>query len=345
MDEISNTHKIVSYIDQPAFCVTDGIVTAANEGALHRGIETGCAISSMLVQHRDAYEAFDGGILYLTLEAQGAEYHAAVTRTQTEDVFVLDCRFADDALQALSLASQHLRTELGSVMVSAQKNDPDGSVMRGLYRMQRMLCNMSDIPIIRNKKSPAYMLELGSAVYEITEKAATMLDAADIRVMYNGEQALVHTLADYELLERALLNLISNAAKFSGKGSEITVALSHKKSIATITVEDSGSGICSSLYRTLFTRYLREPSIEDGHRGIGLGMALVQSVAAHHGGTVLVSQGRNGGTKVALSIAVRELDEPVLRSPRVLLADYAGNMDHTLLELSDVLPAKLYKPE
>ena len=74
-------------------------------------------------------------------------------------------------------------------------------------------------------------------------------------------------------------------------------------------------------------------------------MALVQSVAAHHGGTVLVSQGRNGGTKVALSIAVRELDEPVLRSPRVLLADYAGNMDHTLLELSDVLPAKLYKSE
>ena len=116
MDEISNTLNVVSYIDQPAFCVTDGIVTAVNEGALHRGIETGCAISSMLTLHRDAYEAFDGGILYLTLEAQGTEYHAAVTRTHQEDVFVLDCRFADDALQALSLASQHLRTDRKSVV-------------------------------------------------------------------------------------------------------------------------------------------------------------------------------------------------------------------------------------
>ena len=345
MDENNDKLNIVSYIDQPAFCVAAGAITEANEGALQRGIEVGCRIDSILSRHRDAYEAFSTGILYLTVEVQSTAYHAVVTRTGQGDIFVLDCRFADDALQALSLASQHLRTELGNIMVNAEKSDPDGSLMRGLYRMQRMLCNMSDIPMIRSKKPPVYMLELGSAVFEITEKAAAMLEEADISVKYTGVQELIHTLADYELLERAVLNLISNAAKFSGKGSQIRVTLQHSKRAATITVEDSGSGIDSSLYRTLFTRYLREPSVEDGHRGIGLGMALVQAVAAYHGGTVLVTQGKTGGAKVTLTIAICEGKEPVVRSPRVLLIDYAGNMDHALLELSDVLPAKLYKSE
>ena len=342
MSDFKQSQQMIDLIRQGAFCVSDGIVTLANAEAQNRQITVGTTLSSLLTDHEEAYRGFQSGILYLTLSVAGTPYHATVTEIEEGHLFVLDSYHSTEALQALSLASQHLRQQMATVMAAAQENDSDSKLMKGLYRMQRMLCNMSDISAIRNKPAPAYMMELGSAVYEITEKASTLLAEAGIRVEYTGSNEPIHTAADYELLERALYNLLSNAAKHCEKGSVLKIQLSRKNRVATITVEDDCCGIDSSLYSTLFTSYLREPSLIDRQQGIGLGMALVQAVAAHHGGTVLVMRTKTGGTKVALSIAITELDETIVRSPRKFLIDYAGELDHGLLELSDVLPAKLY---
>jgi K+-sensing histidine kinase KdpD len=108
-----------------------------------------------------------------------------------------------------------------------------------------------------------------------------------------------------------------------------------------ISVKDQGSGIPNSIMNNIFQRYQRQPGIEDSRYGLGLGLVLVRCAARVHGGTVLVDQPDQAGTRVTISFPIRQRTTPMVRAsvPRV---DYAGGWDHSLLELSDVMPAKLY---
>ena len=84
-------------------------------------------------------------------------------------------------------------------------------------------------------------------------------------------------------------------------------------------------------------------AVEDSRYGLGLGMVLIRSTAAVHGGTVLVDHPEGSGTRITVSFAIHQ-GEATLRSPRMRI-DYAGERDHGLIELSDVLPAHLYRSE
>ena len=110
-----------------------------------------------------------------------------------------------------------------------------------------------------------------------------------------------------------------------------------------LQIQDSGSGIAQQIRSSLFHRYLRQPGIEDSRWGLGLGMVLIRSAAANHGGTVLIDSPSGTGTRVTMTLSIRQPQEATLRSP-ILRVDYAGERDHALIELSDCLPAQLYEP-
>ena len=150
-------------------------------------------------------------------------------------------------------------------------------------------------------------------------------------------------LSDTQKLERMVFNILSNAIKFTPAGGNITAKLTRRGTRMYLSVCDTGSGIAENLRSSMFTRYNREPGLEDGRCGIGLGMVLIRSTAALHGGTVLVDRPDDCGTRITVSMAIRQGDN-ALRSPRLRI-DYAGERDHGLIELSDVLPAELYDPE
>jgi hypothetical protein len=71
-------------------------------------------------------------------------------------------------------------------------------------------------------------------------------------------------------------------------------------------------------------------------------MSIVRSVAAAHGGTVLIEHPDDAGLKITMTISLVQPSDNILRSPVKLPIDYAGGHDHCLLELSDVLPDKLF---
>ena len=102
------------------------------------------------------------------------------------------------------------------------------------------------------------------------------------------------------------------------------------------------SGIAENLRGSIHRRYLRQPTIEDGRYGLGLGMVLIRSAAACHKGTVLIDQPEDTGTRITMTLAIRRNSDPTLRSP-ILRVDYAGERDHALLELADALPTSLYE--
>jgi K+-sensing histidine kinase KdpD len=128
--------------------------------------------------------------------------------------------------------------------------------------------------------------------------------------------------------------------KFSQAGSTIHVQFSHSGNLLRLSIEDQGSGIGEGIIRSVFHRYLRQPNIEDSRHGLGLGMVLVRNTAMDHGGTVLIDQPEGTGTRVTLTLAIRQENARLRQN---ILRPVAGGYNPQLIELSQVLPPELYK--
>ena len=98
-------------------------------------------------------------------------------------------------------------------------------------------------------------------------------------------------------IERAIGNLLDNAAKWSPAGSEVEVTVRDGE----VVVRDHGPGIEAADLPYVFDRFYRASSAR-GMPGSGLGLAIVRQVAETHGGTVLAEAADGGGTRVTLRI-------------------------------------------
>jgi two-component system sensor histidine kinase MprB len=98
-------------------------------------------------------------------------------------------------------------------------------------------------------------------------------------------------------LERAVGNLLDNAAKWSPPGGTVEVAVTDHE----VQVRDHGPGIDESDLPFIFDRFYRAPSAR-GMPGSGLGLAIVRQVAQAHGGDVVVERPADGGTKMRLKL-------------------------------------------
>jgi len=350
MEEKKESRDWLNLLIRPGFYVEDGRITRVNTAAQGLLLEPGMEIEPLVTSGLESYQGFQAGCLYVQLSLSGTAFHACVTKDGDADVFVLDADTGDTALQALSLAARELRTPLAAVMHGAQALGSDASespqaaaLNRGLYQLLRLVGNMSDAG---RTPGSARMetTDLTAFLDELFEKTGVLAESAGITLEYQGLTKPVLCLVDRDLLERAVLNLLSNAMKFTPKGGTIRAsALVSRKSLR-LSICDSGSGIGADVRGSLFSRYLRQPGIEDGRFGLGLGMVLVRAVAAAHGGAVLIDQPEGWGTRVTVTIGLRRETAGVLRSPTMRI-DYAGERDHALTELSDCLPASLYKKE
>lgn len=348
MEKNKELRDWLNLLIRPGFYVEEGRITQVNAAAQGLLLEPGMDIGPLITSGLESYQNFQTGCLYVQLTLSGMAFHGCVTKDGDADVFILDADAGDTALQALSLAARELRAPLSAVMHGVQamreENNPQAAALnRGLYQLLRLVGNMSDAG---RGPGNARMetADLTAFFDELFEKAAVFAQAAGIRLEYQGLSKPLLCLADRELLERAVLNLLSNAFKFTPKGGTVRVTLFTGGTSLRLSVWDSGPGIAQEIQGNLFSRYLRQPGIEDSRFGLGLGMVLVRSAAAAHGGAVLIDQPEGWGTRVTITVALRREKAEVLRSPTMRI-DYAGERDHALTELSDCLPVSLYKKE
>lgn len=353
MTRQTDIDQILDLLICPGFCVKDNRIIKTNPAADALLLTAGTDVRGLLLTGCEEYEAFQGGSLYLNLNLSPQGWGCCVIRQEDTDYFLLDQPTQDEALQALALAARELRSAMSGTFVSAdqlaQKVDPGNSQIQeqlarmnqSLHRTLRIISNMSDAAHW-NQNSHQEIREIGGIFEEIFEKAVAFAQAAGITVVFDPAEESVYTLADREQLERATLNILSNAMKFAPAGSRIDASLKRTGKLIRLTVRDYGPGISDQVRNTLFSRYLRHGGIEDSRFGLGLGLVLVQSTATAHGGTVLVDQPTGGGTRVTMTLAIRQNQDSQFRSP-LLTPDYAGCRDHTLVELSDCLPHDLYK--
>ena len=332
---------------RPGFCVKENKIIKCNRAAQGLFLTEGDDILPLLHIGREEYEAFTSGCLYLTLRLNGQDFGASVTRMEDGDVFILDQEADQGELQAMALAARELREPMANVMISADKllrslDTPDAARLnQGLYQLLRIIGNMSDAAKY-TVSSRQEIRNICAFMASVFEKATVLAGHAGIRLCYEGCEETIYCLMDEEQLERAVLNVLSNAIKFTGPGGTIRASLVRCGRSMRLSIADTGSGIAEDIMHNVFRQYLRQPGIEDGRRGIGLGMVLIRSTAANHGGTVLIDQPEKDGTRITLTFAIRQSTDTPLHSP-VFRVDYAGERDHGLLELSESLPSGLYK--
>lgn len=339
--------ELLDLMLQPAFAVEGKTITKVNPAAAQLLIREGDSLDQLLVTGQAEYEALREGSLYVTLDIFDTYWGACVTHTTQGTIFLLDRLSENSALQMLALAARELRSPLSEAMIAARKlanhedpklQDAASRLNQKLFQILRLVSNMSDASMPGSSNLSLYRMD--ALFREFFEKTAAYTAEAGFPLLFEGLDEEVSSLADRQELERAILNLVSNAMKFSPKGSPIRCRLTRHDSFLHLQVINQGDGIPASILPTVFQRHLRQPTIEDGRFGIGLGLLLVRSAASNHGGAVLIDQPEPGTTRVTVTMAIRPAT-PRLNCP--ILIDYAGELDHTLLELSDCLPPSSYQ--
>ena len=355
MKKLGKSEALLDLINRPGFTVMHGRICHVNQaaGAIH--IQEGTPVESLLPNDMQAYMDFTGGCLYLTVRVYDVDCGASVTRNGKTDIFILDDPTGGDQLTALALAGNQLKTPLSNITALLDTHftdktihDPDmlrhlSQIRKNLSCLHRSALAMSDCCSWTAKCADRDTGDLCAVFKEVMEKCATLLSNDGIFIQYNYPREADITQFHYEMLYRAMLNMVSNAAKYSVLKPMIDAELTVTGDRARISVQSPCSDEEQHLFYNAFSNYLRKPSLEDSRLGIGLGMTYIRNAAISHNGTALID--RPGGDKIRVSITLK-LEPPtsstVLRNHIGRLSNYAGGMDLALIELSDVLSAQNY---
>lgn len=230
----------------------------------------------------------------------------------------------------------------------AEARDADGELddnaamlTRNFYRLRRLSGNLEeagnlDAPLIPPQKNDD-IIGLCAAVTERAQHPAEMLG---LTLEFKSERSSYIIALDAMRIERLLLNLLSNAFKFTPAGGKVTVEVRVTPRQVELSVSDTGRGISPEQMEGLFDRYRRMNFPDGSPRGLGLGLPICRKIAADHGGTLVVLSDEGKGTTVIASL---ENKKSVMLTMNTWIApDYSGGFNRTLLELADALPRQAF---
>jgi two-component system sensor histidine kinase AdeS len=227
----------------------------------------------------------------------------------------------EQALQRLLAAVAHeLRTPLTSIAMTTElladglAEGDDLSTAEALARLRRgtlwlrhLVENLSlstpgDAGQVRLRREPVPVL---AALEEVAALAKPLFDRKEQRVRLSCDPRVV-VFADPIRLNQIVLNLLSNASKYSFEGDVVDVAVSQGRGRVTISVVDHGPGIEPAERRRVFEPYVRG-SATSGVSGLGLGLSIVRALVEAHGGDVRVRETAGGGTTFVVSLPRRRM--------------------------------------
>ena len=195
-------------------------------------------------------------------------------------------------------------------------------VRRNALRLQKLVNTLLEFSRVQAGRA--------SAVFEPTDLATLTADLASgfrSTIESSGMQLLVDceplpgpVYVDTAMWEKIILNLLSNAFKFTFEGTiAVSIAVAADQSAVTVTVADSGIGIAADQLPRLFERFHRVPSARSrSHEGSGIGLALVHDLVALQGGALRVDSVAGQGTRfhITLPLGSAHLDPAQVRAPQ-----------------------------
>ena len=202
----------------------------------------------------------------------------------------------------LSIVSHELKTPLTSLKGMTQlfrrqveRADAAQIVSMGLADMERSIRRME---VLVNDLLDSSLIETNMFVLhrkrcDLVELCRHLLDeytaGSGPALTFEVPGEPIEVEIDADRISQVILNLLSNARKYSPKGSPITITLQQAGYEASVSVRDMGVGIPPSLLPNIFEQFYRVPGVEvqnGPHIGLGLGLYISRKIVERHGGHI-----------------------------------------------------------
>ena len=221
----------------------------------------------------------------------------------------------------LATMSHELRTPLNAIIGFSEMLTKEGSLMIDAKRRHDYahLINESGHHLLSVVNGILDMSKIETGNFEITPEPfapeqviedccgllALKAREAGIEVVTRLPGDLKDIVADKRSLNQIMINLVSNAIKFTGRGGKIVVGAKADSDFIAVTVEDNGVGIdAEDLPRVGDAFFQARSSYDRRHDGTGLGLSIVKGLLALHGGDIEITSRLGEGTRVIIRLPV-----------------------------------------
>ncbi|MGI8899805.1 MAG: sensor histidine kinase [Nocardioides sp.] len=214
-------------------------------------------------------------------------FNAMLDRLQHS--FETQRRFLDDTNHELRSPMTVIRGHLELLEISSSVEERLETVELVLDEVDRVTALLGDLTLLAHAEQPGFVrrepTNLRELIVSVHRKCTALGDRAWIAEPPDHLMATV----DRQRITQALIQLASNAVRYTGPGDTIRIGGSAGPDGIHLWVDDSGQGVAPQDNETIFARFARGRSPDTDHPGRGLGLAIVSAIAhAHHGQVRLV---------------------------------------------------------
>jgi len=206
------------------------------------------------------------------------------------------------------------------------------------YRLLRLINNLIDI----NRLDSGFMkinhnnCNIVEIIENITSSVADYIERHGIKLIFDTEIEEKMIQCDVDKIERIMLNLLSNATKFTEQGGLISVNIHDKEDGVIISVKDTGIGIPKEKLSNIFDRFEQvDSSFKRKKEGSGIGLSLVKSLIEAHKGNISVESQLNKGSEFRIELPMIQTDDLEYVHDEVAITSDI-NVERIHIEFSDI---------
>jgi len=268
------------------------------------------AATAQRVRSTSLDQRIDVSGLPAELSSLGVRFNAMLERL--EDSFSRLSRFSADIAHELRTPVNNMRLEvevaLGKGRSVDEYRETLGSCLEECERLGRIIDSMLFIAraedprtqIAREPVDVSRELRLVRDFYELPAAEAGVELRVDCAPQIRAE-------LDRTLFQRAVSNLVANAIHHTPRGGRVAVTAMRQNGELRVDVSDTGSGMAAEDLPHIFDRFYRADRARSTAAGnVGLGLPIVKSIVALHGGHVTAQSALNGGTRMTITLPIRE---------------------------------------
>lgn len=260
-------------------------------------------------------------------ERRRAEALAELDRVKTAFFSNVSHEFRTPLTLMLGPLEETLTKENGQL--TATSREQIELAHRNGLRLLKLVNTLLDFSRIEAGRAQAVYepTDLSNYTSELASVFRSAIERAGLQLVVNCPPLSEQLYVDRDMWEKIVLNLLSNAFKFTFAG-EIEISLQETADAVELRVRDTGVGIAADQLQHVFKRFHRLKNTRGRtHEGSGIGLALVQELAKLHGGTVKVSSQLDHGSTFVVSIPKGRAHLPAnqIESARDFFSNSRGN--------------------